>query len=140
MANKEKETKQKAGYNGNFLTKVTGYNLVGPKVITERSYESGIASQKENKLLKPKAEHFLSFTKREAKSKTNKSSNSAYKYNSTTVRNTIKTKAHSDSDPISETQGILDVSQKKYGLYLMKDLIRIIVKQNLHHVRISKLF
>ena len=125
IANKEKETKQKAGYN-----------LLGAKVITEKSYESGIASQKEKKLLKPKikreAQYFLSFTKREAKNKTNKSSdlalekstlefekttqiisNSASMYNSTTVQNTSITKAHSNSDPMSETQGILDVSQKE---------------------------
>ena len=125
MVNKEKETKIKVEYN-----------LIGPKIITEKSYESGIASQKGNKLLKPKikreAEHFLSVTKREAKTKTNKSSNlpleeitleyekttqiishSASKYNSTTVQNTLITKAHSNSDPMSETQGILNVSQKE---------------------------
>ena len=132
MANKEKETKQKAGYNGGFLTKVTGYNLLGPKVIKEKSFESGIASQKENKLLKLRnkreAEYFLSVTKREANNKTNKSStlaleettlksekttqmisNSAFKYNVTTVQNTLLTNEHSNS----ETQGILDVSQKE---------------------------
>ena len=106
------------------------------KLSQKKSYESGIASQKEKKLLKPKnkreAEHFLSFTKREAKNKTNKSSNlalakstlefektteiisnSASMYNSTTVQNTSITKAHSNSDPMSETQGILNVSQKE---------------------------
>ena len=106
MANKEKETKQK-----------TGYNLLGPKIITKKSYESGIASQKENKLLKPKikreAEQFLSGTKRETKSKTNKISNSASKYNSTTVQNAFITKAHSNSYSMSETQGIVGVSQNE---------------------------
>ena len=107
-----------------------------PKVIREKSSESGIVSQKENKLSKLRnkreAEHFVSVTKREAKSKTNKSSgialeentleyekttqiisNSASKYNSTTVQDILKTKAHSNSDPMSQTQGILDVSQKE---------------------------
>ena len=119
IANKEKETKQKAGYNGDFLTKVTGYNLLGPKVIKEKSFKSGIASQKENKLLKLRnkreAEYFLSVTKREANNKTNKSStlaleettlksekttqmisNSAFKYNVTTVQNTLLTNEHSN--------------------------------------------
>ena len=112
------------------------YNLLGPKVIREKSSESGITSQKENKLLKLRnkreAEHFVSVTKREAKSKTNKSSNlgleestlesekstqiisnSASKYNPTTVQNILITKAHSNSDPMSETQGILDVLQRE---------------------------
>ena len=125
MANREKEAKQKIGYN-----------LLGPKPITEKSTESGIASQKENKLLKLRykreAENFLSVTKREDKSKTNKSSNIAleestlesdkttqiilhktFKYNLRTVQDILKTKAHSNSDPMSETQGILDVSQKE---------------------------
>ena len=125
LIDKEKETKQKAGYN-----------LLGPKVIREKSSESGIETQKENNLLKQRnkreAEHFLSVTKREAKSKTNKSSNlelekstlksektmqiisnSASKYNSTPVQNILITKTQSNSDPISETQGILDVSQKE---------------------------
>ena len=70
MAKQEKETKPKVGYN-----------LLSPKVIREKSSESGIASQKENKLLKLRnkreAKHFLSVTKREAKSKPNKSSNLA---------------------------------------------------------------
>ena len=99
----------------------------------EKSSESGITSQKRNKLLKPKikreAQHFLSVTKREAKSKTNKSSNlsleestmksekilsnSAFKYKSTTVQNILITKAHSNSDPMSETHRILDISQKE---------------------------
>ena len=123
MAKKEKETKQKVEYN-----------LLGPKVITEKSSESGMASQKGNKLLNPKikreAEYFLSVTKRE--SKTNKSStlaleestleyeksaqmisNSASKYNSTAVQNILITKAHSNSDTVSETQVTLDVSQKE---------------------------
>ena len=125
MANKEKDSKLKVGYN-----------LIGPKIITEKSSESGITPQKENKLLKLRnkreGEHFLSVTKRDAKSKTNKSStlaledstlesekttqiisNSASKNNSTTVQNTLITKAHSNSDPMSETHGILDVSQKE---------------------------
>ena len=117
MVKQEKETKLKVEYN-----------LLSPKVIREKSSESAIASQKENKLLKLRnkreAEHFVSVTKREAKSKTNKSSmlalkestlefekttqiisHSAFKYNSTTVQDILKTKVHSDSDPISETQG-----------------------------------
>ena len=125
MVKQEKETKLKVEYN-----------LLSPKVIREKSSESAIASQKENKLLKLRnkreAEHFVSVTKREAKSKTNKSSmlalkestleyekttqiisHSAFKYNSTTVQDILKTKAHSDSDSISETQGILDVSQNE---------------------------
>ena len=125
MAKKEKETKLKVGYN-----------LLGPMVNKEKSPESGIASQKENKLLKQRnkreAEYFLSFTKREAKSKTNKSSNlpsenntlesekttqimshSASQNNPTTVQNILITKTHSNSDPMSETQGILDVSQRE---------------------------
>ena len=74
------------------------------------------------------AEHFLSITKREAKSKTNKNSslgledstlksekttqiisNSASKYNLTTVQNTLITNAHSNSNPMSETHGILEI-------------------------------
>ena len=125
LINKEKETKQKAGYN-----------ILSPKAITEKSSESGIASQKENKLLKLRnkgeAEHFLSITKREVKSKTNKSStlaledrtlkyektnqiisDNASQYNLPTVQNTIKTKAHSKSELVSETQGILDVLQRE---------------------------
>ena len=125
MAYKEKETRQKAGYN-----------VHGPKIIKEKSSESAIASQKGNELLKPKikrgTEYFLSVTKREAKSKTNKSStlaleestlkyekttqiisDNASKYNLTTVQNSLKTKAHSNSDPVSETQDILDVSQRE---------------------------
>ena len=43
MVNKEKVTKQKYRYK-----------ILGTKVITEKSSESGIASQKGNKLLKPK--------------------------------------------------------------------------------------
>ena len=124
MASKEKETKQKIGYN-----------LLGSKIITEKS-ESEIASQKENKLLKLRnkreAEYFLSISEREAKSKTNKNSslvleestlkyektiqiisNSASNYNLTTVQNILITNALSNSDPMSETQGILDVSQKE---------------------------
>ena len=81
---------------------------------------------------KGEAEHLVSVTKREAKSKTNKSStlaleestleykkttqiisHSAFKYNSTTVQDILKTKTHSDSDPMSKTQEILDVSQKE---------------------------
>ena len=131
MAKQEKETKLKVGYN-----------FLSPKVIREKSSESGIGPQKENKLLKPKmkreAEHFLSVTKREAKSKTNKSSNlaleestlkyekttqiisnSTSKYNLTTVQNILKTKVHSNSYPVSETQGILDVSQK--GIWFVSD-------------------
>ena len=125
MANKEKESKRKSRYN-----------LLDPKVIREKSSESGIASQKENKLLKLRnkreAEHFVSVTKREAKSKSNKNSDlgleestleyekstqiishSAFKYNSTTVQDILKTKTHSNLDPMSETQGIIDVSQKE---------------------------
>ena len=125
MVKKEKETKLKVGYN-----------LLGPMVNKERSSESGIASQKENKLIKLRnkreAEHFLSVAKREAKSKTNKSStlgledstleyekntqiisNSASENNPTTVQNILKTEAHSNSDPVSEKQGILDISQKE---------------------------
>ena len=125
MVKKEKETKLKLGYN-----------LLGPMVNREKFSESGIASQKENKLLKLRnkreAEHFVSVTKREAKSKTNKSSNlgleestleyekttqiishRTFKYNLTTVQNILITKEHSNSDHISETQGILDVSQKE---------------------------
>ena len=125
MAKQEKETKQKAGYN-----------ILGPKVIREKSSESGIASHTDNKLLKLRnkreAEHFLSVTKREARSKSNKSSNlalekstlesgkttqiisdNAFKYNSTTVESILITKAHSNSDPMSETQGNTDVSQKE---------------------------
>ena len=125
MANKEIETKIKVEYN-----------LLGPKIITKKSYESGIASQKENKSLKLRnkreAEHFLSVTKREANNKTNKSStlaleesilesekttkiksNSAFKYNLTTVQDILKTKAHSNSDHMSETQGILDAAEKE---------------------------
>ena len=127
MAKQEKETKLKVGYNPS------------PKVIREKS---GIASQKENKLLKLRnkrdAEHFVSVTKREAKSKTNKSSNlalqesileyekttqiishSTFKYNLTTVQNILITKEHSNSDHISETQGILDVPQK--GIWFVSD-------------------
>ena len=40
-------------------------------------------------------------------------SNSASKYNSTAVQKLLITKAHSNSDPVSETQGILDVSQRE---------------------------
>ena len=121
MVKQEKETKLKVGYNSS------------PKVIREKS---GKASQKENKLLKLRnkreAVHFLSVTKREAKSKTNKSStlaleqstleseksaqmipNSASKYNSTAVQNLLITKAHSKSELVSETQGILDVLQRE---------------------------
>ena len=117
MANKEKESKKKSRYN-----------LLGPKIIKEKSSESGIASQKENKLSKLRnkreAEHFLSVTKREAKSKTNKISTlnstlesekttqiisySASKYNSTAVQNILITKAHSNSEHVSEPQIILD--------------------------------
>ena len=116
MANKEKVTKQKARY------------------ITEKSSESGIETQKENNLVKLRnkrgAEHFLSVTKRD--SKTNKIStlaledstlksektiqmisNSASKYNSTAVQNILITKAHSKSELVSETQDILDVSQRE---------------------------
>ena len=68
MAKQEKETKLKVGYD-----------LLSPKVIREKSSESGIVSQKENKLInlrnQREAEYFVSVTKREAKSKTNKSSN-----------------------------------------------------------------
>ena len=125
VAKKEKETKQKAGYNP-----------LDSKAIKERPSESGIASQKENKLLKPKikreAKYFLSISKREVKSKTNKNSilaleestlkyektiqiisNSASNFNLTTVQNILITNAQSNSDPMSETQGILDVSQKE---------------------------
>ena len=125
MAKKEKETKQKAGYNP-----------LDSKAIKERSSESGIASQKENKLLKTKikreAEYFLSISKREVKSKTNKSSNlpleestlksekttqiisnSVFMYNSTTVQNILIAHANSNSDPMSETQGIYNVPQKE---------------------------
>ena len=124
MASKGKETEQKIGYN-----------LLGSKIITEKS-ESEIASQKENKLLtlrnKREAEYFLSISEREAKSKTNKNSslgleestlkyektiqiisNSASNYNLTTVQDILITNALSNSDPMSETQGILDVSQKE---------------------------
>ena len=123
MVKKEKETKLKVGYN-----------LLGPMVNKEKSSESGIASQKENKLLKLRnkreAEHFLSVPKRE--SMTNNSStltleestlesekttqiisNSASENNPTTVQNILITKTHLNSDPMSETQGILDVSQKE---------------------------
>ena len=112
MANKEKETKQKPGYNP-----------LDSKAIKEKSSELGIASQKEDKLLK---------TKKEAKRNTNKIStlaleestlrfkkrtqivsNSASKYNPTTVQNTLKIKAHSNSYPVSQIQGALDVSQKE---------------------------
>ena len=123
MANKEKETKQKKGYH-----------LLVHKLI--KGKPSARTSQKENKLLKSKikkgTEHFLSVTKREAKSKTDKSSNlaleettlesgkttqiishSTFKYKSTAVQNILITNAHSNSDSMSETQGILDVSQKE---------------------------
>ena len=40
-------------------------------------------------------------------------SHSASEYNSKTVQDILKTKTHSNSDPMSETQGILDVSQKE---------------------------
>ena len=125
MADKENESKKKSRYN-----------LLGPKVIREKSSESGTTSRKENKLLKPKnkreAEHFLSVTKREAKSKTNKNStlaleentlesekttkiisDSASKYNLTTVQNILIKIAHSNSYSMSEAQGILDISQKE---------------------------
>ena len=121
MANKENETKLKVGYN-----------LLSPKIITEKSSESGITSQKGNMLLKQRnkreAEHFLSVTRREAKSKTTKSSNlaleettlesdkttqiisnSASKYNSTTVQNILITTVHSNSDPVSKIQGALEI-------------------------------
>ena len=125
MAKKKKETKLKVGYN-----------LLGRQVIREKSSESGIASQKEDKLLKPKikreAGHFLLVAKREAKRKANKSSalpleestlkydkntqvisHSAFKYNLATVQDILKTKAHSNLELVSEKQGILDVSQKE---------------------------
>ena len=150
MAKKEKETKLKVGYD-----------LLGPKVIREKSSESGISSQKEDKLLKLRnkreAEHFLSVTKRESKSKTNKSStlpleesileskkttkitsNSAFKYNLTAVQKILITKTQSNSDPVSKTLG--HFSQKEIWFVSDEDLIGIIVKQNLHHVRIFKLF
>ena len=81
---------------------------------------------------KREAEHFLSVTKTEAKGKTNKSSNlaledstlesekttqimsdSASKYNLTTVQNILKTKAHSNSELVSEGPEILNVSQRE---------------------------
>ena len=129
MAKKENETKQKAGYNP-----------LDSKAIKERSSESGIASQKENKLLKPKikreAEYFLSISKREVKSKTNKSSNlpleesilksekttqiisnSVFMYNSTRVQNILITNANSNSNPMSEispASQINKLSTRKY--------------------------
>ena len=126
MVKKEKETKLKVGYN-----------LLGPMVNKEKSSESGIASQREKKLLKLRnkreAEHFLSVTKRE--SKTNKSSNlaleestleseksaqmiskSASEYNPTTVQNILITKTDSNSDPVSESQGILDILRREIWL------------------------
>ena len=125
MANREKVTKQKSRYK-----------ILGPKVITKKSLESGIETQKENNLVelrnKREAEYFPSVTKREAKSKTNKSftlgleestlqseksaqmiSNSASKYNSTAFQNILITKAHTNSELVSETQGILDVLQRE---------------------------
>ena len=38
---------------------------------------------------------------------------STFKYNSTTDQNILKTKAHLNSDPVSETQELLDLSQKE---------------------------
>ena len=49
----------------------------------------------------------------ESEKTTQITSNSAFKYNLTTVQDILKTKAHSNSDNMSETQGILDVSQKE---------------------------
>ena len=123
MVKNEKETKLKVVYN-----------LLGPMVNKEKSSESGIASQKENKLLKLRnkreAEHFLSVTKREAKSITNRSSTLALEettlksektkqiisnsaFNSTTIQNVLIRNAPSNSDPVLETQVTLDVSQKE---------------------------
>ena len=113
MANNKKERKQNAKYN-----------LIDPMVNKEKSSESGIASQKENKLLKPKikreAEYFLSISKREVKSKTNKRSTLVLeestlesKYDLTTVENILITKAYSNLYYVPQIQGILGVSQKE---------------------------
>ena len=127
MANKEKEIKQKLGYN-----------LHGPKVIKEKPSKSGIESQKHNKLQKLKMNrkpgHFLSASKRETKSKiiersnktlegatlesegkTQLSQNSGSKYDSTTVQNIFITKTYTNKDLVSDlpSQRTLNVSQKE---------------------------
>ena len=118
MANKEKETKQQ-----------DRYNILDFKSSKQKSSESRITSQKENKLSKLKskreAEYFLSVTKRKAKSKNIKSSyktlegvtleskeitqiisNSGSEYVSTTFQNIFITKP-------SEIQRVLPVSQNE---------------------------